>query len=45
MLCHYPDPFNILAIKAGFSVERDEKETTITTTATKTTSVTIIAVD
>lgn len=24
MLCHYPDPFNILAIKAGFSDERNE---------------------
>jgi len=33
MLCHYPDPFNILAIKAGFSDERKkrhngEKQTT-----------------
>lgn len=36
MLCYYPDPFNILAIKAGFSDERrttktvfnEEKQTT-----------------
>lgn len=25
MLCHYPEPFNIFAIKAGFSDERKKK--------------------
>jgi len=27
MLCHYPDTFNIFAIKAGFSDERRKNNT------------------
>lgn len=43
MLCHYPDPFNIFAIKAGFSDERREKSAQYNWAKQTTTAIIIIA--
>lgn len=40
MSCHYPDPFNILAIKAGFS---DERKNVVFNGEKQTTTIIIIA--